>query len=367
MKVIDVTEFYSERGGGVRSYLEAKEHILCQLGHGSLLLAPGPPALSTPHVRRLGGPTMPYDPTYHFLWRPDKIRALVAAENPDVLEVHSPYVAAVGALMSSPRSFGIRTFFWHSDFIDTYKRVLGAMRPRFAPLLENVAVPLWAWVRRIADGCAATFCASDWQARKLGEHGVKATRIPFGVDKDVFRVVSEPTHARSFVAVGRLAVEKQWDVVIDAFGRIVERHPDASLTVFGDGPERARLERQATGMNVRFSGFDRDRKALARALGQSRALLHGCPHETFGIAVAEAVACGTPVVVPDEGGAAELAHETHSEKYRAGDANACAAAIERLLARDEATLRTAAADAARSILSVREHFDRLLDHYRSLR
>ena len=85
MKVVDVTEFYSERGGGVRSYLEGKQHILCQLGHQSLLLAPGPPSGSTDHLRRLGGPPLPYDPTYHLLWRPDKVREAIAAERPTVV------------------------------------------------------------------------------------------------------------------------------------------------------------------------------------------------------------------------------------------------------------------------------------------
>jgi len=368
MKVIDVTEFYSERGGGVRSYLESKQHILCQLGHDSLLVVPGPVARSTPSVRRVGGPSMPYDPTYHFLWRPDKIRTLVAEERPDVLELHSPYVAAVGGLICERQSFGIRTFFWHSDFIDTYKRVLGAMSPRMMPVLEGTAVTLWAWVRHIAHSCVATFCASEWQKRKLSKHGVTATRIPFGVDKDVFRLRDEPRRADgSFVAVGRLAVEKRWDVVIDAFVRVAQRHPRAALTIFGDGPERERLERRAAGARVTFEGFERDKQRLADALARADALVHGCPHETFGIAVAEAIACGTPVIVPNEGGAAELAREAHAELYASGDVNACAAAMERLLARDPQALRRGTTEASRSILSVREHFDRLLEQYRALR
>src|SRR4051812_43733208 len=42
MKVLDVTEFYSERGGGVRSHLTLKSHVLCQLGHEHVVVAPGP-------------------------------------------------------------------------------------------------------------------------------------------------------------------------------------------------------------------------------------------------------------------------------------------------------------------------------------
>jgi len=307
---------------------------------------------------------MPYDPTYHLLWRPDKIREAVRTACPDVLEIHSPYVAALGALLSKPGTFGIRTFVWHSDFIDTYERVLVEGREALRPLARGVAVPLWAWVRRIANGCAATFCASRWQVGKLARHGVVAEHLPFGVDKETFRPRGGE-RSGTFVASGRLAIEKRWDVVLDAFARVSAKRPNARLVIFGDGPERARLEMRAT-QNVHFAGFERDRDKLAEALASADALVHGCPHETFGLAVAEAIACGAPVVVPDEGGAAELARPEFSETYRAGDAEACAAAMERLLARDPFALRDAATRAAEGILSMREHFERLLARYRAL-
>jgi alpha-1,6-mannosyltransferase len=350
MKVVDVTEFYSERGGGVRSYLEGKEHILCQLGHESILLAPGPPSKSTRAVHRLGGPPLPYDPTYHLLWRPDKIREATAAERPDVLEIHSPYVAALGAMMARPRTFGIRTFVWHSDFIDTYERVL------------HVPIPLWGWVRRIARACSTTFCASAWQVAKLARHGVTAEHLPFGVDKDTFRPRARKSRdGVVLVACGRLAIEKRFDVVVDSMARL----PEARLVLYGDGPERARLERRAP-KNVRFEGFVRNREELAAAFADADAFVHGCPHETFGIAVAEAIASGTPVVVPDQGGASELVRDAFGERYASGDPEACAAAIRRLLARDRATLRDAAAAGAREVLSMREHFERLLARYEDL-
>ena len=131
VKVLDVTEFYSERGGGVRSHLTLKGHVLCQLGHEHVVVAPGPgdatrttamlvarrrasmtrrrrcsatasrTATGSANARasRVGrARPSPYDPTYHLLWRCDKIRAIVARERPDVLEIHSPYIAAASAL-----------------------------------------------------------------------------------------------------------------------------------------------------------------------------------------------------------------------------------------------------------------------------
>jgi alpha-1,6-mannosyltransferase len=376
MKVLDVTEFYSQRGGGVRSHLTLKEHISRQLGHEVIVLAPGPKDGASDHgVRTIPGPAMPYDPSYHLLWRIDKIRAEIARVHPDVLEIHSPYVAALGCLAAKRGSFRARTFFWHSDFIDTYREVLATKMP-YAPIARAVE-PLWGWVRRIGRGCGATIASSRVMADKLRAHGVpRVELIPFGVDKMLFRpqARSEATRARLldgspgplFVGVGRFAIEKQWDVVIRAFARIRETLPGARLWLFGDGPERESLERMAREVeHVQFAGFVRDRAELASTLASADVLLHGCPFETFGIGVAEAVACGLPIVVPDRGGAAEQATGASARTFASGEASACAAAaIE--LARAGTTIADAASAAARAVPTIEDHFRALYALYARL-
>lgn len=369
VKIVDVTEFYSQRGGGVRSHLEAKNHILCQLGHQHRILAPGPPSKSTEALELLGGPALPYDPTYHLLWRVDKVIDFVRQQPPDVLEIHSPYVAAAACLAVPNRDFGIRTLFWHSDFIDTYRRVLLARLPG----AELAVRPLWAWVRAIGRACALTLVGSAGQRDKLIEHGMpNVTFVPMGVDKNVFRPDKADPARRTvllggedtlLVAVGRFAVEKRWDVVLDAHRRLRASGARVALAMFGDGPERGRLERLA-GPGVRFHGFERDRGVLASALASADALVHACPYETFGATIAEAVACGTGVVVPDEGGAGEQARNDGAARtYPAGNAAACAAAVSALLAMAPAAKREAALLAAARVPAIRAHFTRTLELY----
>jgi len=366
------------RGGGVRSHLSQKSHVSCQLGHEARVIAPGPrdgPGRAGDAVDFVRGPPLPYDPTYHLLWRLDKVRERVTRERPDVLEIHSPYLAAVSAL-SIPRSaFGVRTFVWHADFIDTYLR--DGLERRFGGprVVDAVVEPLWAWVRTIARASDATFVASRWQLGKLEAHGVpRLVHLPFGVEKATFRPEARDPALRAeilggrrgplVVAIGRFAVEKRWDVVFDAFARW--REPEAVLAVFGDGPERAALEARSRGEDVRFFGFERDRDRLARALASSDVLLHGCPHETFGLGVAEAIATGLPAVLPDKGGAAEQADPASTELYASGDAAACAAALKRITRRDPAGLRAAALAAAARVGSVEDHFRALYGVYRDL-
>lgn len=329
---------------------------------------------------RVKGPASPYDPSYHLLIDTRKVREIVWRERPDVLEIHSPYMAALGALRAAPATYGIRTFQWHSDFIDTYGGVLEDKAP-FLParLVRGATRPLWALVRAIARRCDATLVASRWQLRKLTAHGVpNVVHRPFGIERDVFRpsrrsearrrellgLAGRRRDAALVVGVGRFAIEKRWDVVIDAFLRVRARGRDGVLVLFGDGPERERMRALAEGggayaRDVVFAGFTKDRSALAEALASADALVHGCPFETFGLSIAEAMSCGLPAVVPDEGGAAEMHDPESGERYPAGDPEACAAALERVLdraARSGVMLRAAAARAAARLPSVDEHF-----------
>lgn len=326
----------------------------------------------------VSGPALPYDPTYHLLFRLDKVRSLILQEKPDVLEIHSPYAAALASLSMSPKAFGIRTFVWHADFIDTYLR--GALEKRLGVWgTDKTVEPLWAWVRRIAHGCSATFAATRWQAEKLESHGVERVRcVPFGVEKTMFaperrsdewrRAMLGDDHAKSpiLVAIGRMAVEKRWDVVVAAYKKIAEK-TGARFAIFGDGPERTKLEAElAEFSGVKFFGFENDREKLATALASADLLIHGCPFETFGLGVAEALACGLPAVLPDEGGAAEQASPESTLLYKSGDAAACAQAIEEMLARDPIELRARARRSAENVGSVEDHFATMLSAYEEL-
>ena len=407
MKVLDVTEFYSERGGGVRSHLTLKSQVLCRLGHQHIVVAPGArdseeevvadvgtdvarPAGSA-KVIRIRGRASPYDPTYHLLTRFDKIAGIVERERPDILEVHSPYLAALGAMRAKREHYGARTFQWHSDFIDTYAGVLGGVLPgpRSARMVERVVSPLWGLVRGIAKRCEATLVAAEWQVDKLREHGVpRVQKVPFGIERDTFRteartaagrrellsLVPRPTDERTrvIVGVGRFAVEKRWDVVIDAFLALRERAPerDLALVLLGDGPERARMLARAGGsLDIVLPGFVKDRQTLASRLAAADLLLHSCPFETFGLSIAEAMSCGLPTVVPDAGGAAEMYVPDAGERYASLDVIACADATERLLDRlvvEEPAVRAAAANAAARLPNVMEQFEGQIRLYESL-
>ena len=325
---------------------------------------------------RFAGPALPYDRTYHLLGRLDKVRTQILHEGTDVLEAHSPYLAAAAIVGSGRSATRIRTAFWHSDHVGSYAqptldRWLGLR------LAQVATAPLWQGMRALLWPFDAVFAAGRAQANRLRRAGVRdVIHVPFGVDTGTFHPGARREDERArwlagakdgavlLVGVGRFAVDKRWDVLLDAFAQIRNSRP-AVLVLFGDGPERERLEARAP-PGVRFAGFEQDRAKLARALASADLLAHASPYETFGLGVAEAVACGLPIVVPRSGGAAESADPDSSEVYADLDVSECAAAIERLLCRDPGELRARALDAAARVPSIERHFSTVLDAYGDL-
>jgi alpha-1,6-mannosyltransferase len=380
VKILDLAEFFSERGGGVRAYLTQLLREGGKRGHELVVVAPGPrdeeSALEGGRVVRLRGPAMPYDPSYHALTALGAARARIRAERPDVLQASAPYVAAtVVATERAP----LRVLVIHSDFIDTYARpVLSRVGgPRLA---DFALAPPWKLFARLAGRFDLTLVSGAWLAAKLRRHGVpRVVCVPFGIDHarfcpahhdpmaraEMLGPMASTPGARLLVIAGRLAVEKRARLALEACAR-ASREVPVAVAVMGDGPERGRLEAlaQRLGLCVTFTGFLKDREQYARMLASADALVHACAVETFGFVVAEALASGVPVVVPRAGGAAEFVNDDCAETFAAdGGPVAAAVATLRLLRRPAAPLRDAAVRAAAKVDDASAHFDRLFSLY----
>jgi alpha-1,6-mannosyltransferase len=380
VKIVDVSEFYAERGGGVRTYTHHKLRAAQERGHEVVVLAPG---VRGGEERRDGGrivwiesPRLPVDRRYGVFVSPRAVHAAIARERPDLVEASSPWSGAL-CCASYPGSVP-KAMVFHQDAVAVYGHTLldwGLSRER----IDSLCSPYWRLLRKLTSDFDLTVTAGEWLAQRLQEQGITNARaVPFGCDKTPFdpglrdealraRTLAElglPADATLLVAVSRHHPEKRLHTLCEAVARLRERHP-VGLVIYGDGPMRPLVERWARrSPGIRVAGFTADRAELARMLASADALLHGSAAETYGIAVAEALCSGLPVVVPDRGGAAELAGPECSESYPAGDVDACARAVERLMARPASGLRAAAV--AHSRVAVRdadEHFDSLFALY----
>jgi alpha-1,6-mannosyltransferase len=140
------------------------------------------------------------------------------------------------------------------------------------------------------------------------------------------------------------------------------------LVIYGDGPLRNWIKRNAARVpGVYLAGFVTDREEIATSLASADAMLHGSAAETYGLVIAEALCSGLPIIVPNQGGAADLADPSYAETYAPGDVAGCSAAIEALLDRDRAALVAGCARAAQhEIGTMDDHFHQLFELYERL-
>jgi glycosyltransferase involved in cell wall biosynthesis len=143
------------------------------------------------------------------------------------------------------------------------------------------------------------------------------------------------------LAAGRLAPQKGFDLLIEAFGKLSERHPNWDLAIVGQGPERSRLE-----MEISESGL-KQRVLLpgwagnvADWYGRADLYVMSSRYEGFPNALAEAMAHGLPAVSFDcDTGPKDIIRDgTDGFLVPKEDAGALVAALDRLMG--DADLRT---------------------------
>lgn len=131
---------------------------------------------------------------------------------------------------------------------------------------------------------------------------------------------------RHYLAVGRLAPQKNFGLLIEAFAQMAR--PEDRLTIVGEGTERARLERQigtlGLGGQIELAGHQ---SPVDSWLAAADALVLSSDYEGLGIVVIEALAAGLPVVATDCSPNIALLIDGVGRRVPVGDAAALASAM----------------------------------------
>jgi glycosyltransferase involved in cell wall biosynthesis len=218
-----------------------------------------------------------------------------------------------------------------------------------------------------ADRIFLSFHAVDYpslrERSRLGPAERTALRAKYGIPS-----------GRLILYVGRLVERKGVRVLIEAFKRVKAACPDAALLLVGDGYQRGELERLCRDEAIpdvyftgsvpyhevpRFYGL-----ADLFVLPSIPAMVTVWGEEVWGFVVAEAIACGLPVVVTEKvGGSDDLVREgINGHVVAAGDPAQLAAAMVRILA--DPPLRGRMGDAAQRVAQ-EFSYDRAAEGYRA--
>lgn len=384
MRIVDVNEIYAPTGGGVRTYVDRKMSIVADMGHELIVVAPG---REDREEERPGGgrviwrrsPRQPFDSNYGLFWDAAPIHALLDRFEPDVVECCSPWRPAwiVGDWQPAGGRRVLKSYFAHGDNMEAYAKTY---MERYATAANIERAFAWydRYTARFLQRFDAVVTNGPALAKRLRRRGLRVdAALTLGIERHHFSPALRdeelragllaqcglPADAHLLVGIGRHHREKRWPLVIDAVRRAGTRRP-VGLVLIGQGMSTALLQRAVgDSPHVRLFRPVYDRQRLARIMASADALIHGGSSEPFGLVAYEALACGAPMIVPDEGGAFEASAPGYAETFQAGSAEACAAAIDRFFARPQDELRAAAAAAARDVRSDEEHAAALIAHY----
>jgi len=313
MHVVDATLFFSPTSGGVKRYLLAKhEWMHAHTSWRHSLVVPGENTSHSPDdISMVAGGLVPGAFNYRLPLNPLHWSRAIDRLEPDLIEVGDAFHPAWAAASVANRRGIPLVAFYHSNFPQLAGRRLG-----------NAAQKLIEWyVRLTYERAQVVLAPSRHMCDYLRSIGIMhAGCQPLGVDVDTFNPERRGRDLRAelglrpdtrlLVFAGRFSAEKNIPVLVEAFRRLGE--PYHLLLIGGDESARSG--------NVTRMPYCRDNRTLAEYFASADAFVHAGAHETFGLVVLEALACGRPVVAPRAGAIPEIFDESAGQLVDAHDA-----------------------------------------------
>lgn len=204
---------------------------------------------------------------------------------------------------------------------------------------EFFEAPRWRLDEKVARArfvaCISHFARSQMMLFSDEAHWNKLTIVHCGVTPTNYGQRPRGSYGKRILFVGRLAAVKGASLLLEAVANVRAAHPELSLTIVGDGPDRTRLEARAAALGladvVTFLGYQ-SQPAVAEILEQSDMLVLPSFAEGVPVVLMEAMASRLPVIASRVAGIPELVeHGASGLLLPPGDVEALAAGIEALL------------------------------------
>lgn len=308
LRIAQLANFVGPVSGGMRQALSQIGAGYCAAGAERILVIPGEEDKveetcdgTIVHIRapRIGN-------NYRMIAFPQKALRVLEQFQPTSVEVSDKWTLSRAGSWARKRDVG-SVLFSHERLTD----MLANWLQRQVGVTEIVG----ALNRRLAKEFDVVVTTSRYAAEEFENTGARMELVPLGVDLQVFNPsVAHPPAAGEgplqLCHVGRMSREKDPQLAIRTAVELHRRGVPIQMHVYGTGADLDWLKEIAGDAPVEFHGYVDGRAKVAEAFGRAHISLSVSPNETFGLAVLEALATGTPVVTANRGGAHELVEAT---------------------------------------------------------
>jgi glycosyltransferase involved in cell wall biosynthesis len=274
----------------------------------------------------------------------------------DVVETASvPYVHLFPLARACRRARRPLLVTWYEYWGAYWADYVGAVRAPVYRLIERLAAGVGAGVTATSGLTAGRLAPRRGEPVDVVPCGLRIAAVQAAARSTVGSAAaggSSPAPASApppLVFAGRLLADKRVDLLLRAVALLAPTGSGPLLTVFGDGPDRPRLERLAGELGVAervvFRGYVPANEDVWAAFGAAQLAVQPSEREGFGLFPLEAMAAGLPVVYcsSPESAVPELVRDGVEGVETPAEPAALAATLARLLAGDGERARLAAA------------------------
>ncbi|MEM1128703.1 MAG: glycosyltransferase family 4 protein [Bacteroidota bacterium] len=281
----------------------------------------------------------------------------------------------VGALFEGP---GMPVVSWVQGPPQTEWRAIERLRPQIQQLCGRMLYTklrvFYAYKQRAARRELArtdhVICGSPWARQHVIDFGVAPARVhalPYPIDLELFRPEEQaPLHAgrHTLLWLGRIDPRKRLDLMLDGFKLLLDERRDVHLELIGRlnyAPEYGQLIRDFPYPDHLTYRDAIQRDEVPDLLNRVAVAVQPSEDENFGSTVAEALCCGTPVVMGPTNGTAAYGGEASFlfESYTPGAVKHALAEALEALARRPDELRATARQTAEEAFDTRRVVDQL--------
>lgn len=264
----------------------------------------------------------------------------------DMVHSHHPVLLGQTAAHKAAKYHLPLVFTFHSRYWE-YSRYIGSIGQDFVK--EQIDNVLCDYLQK----CHHIITPSDSLKQILFEEygfSEQITTIPTGVDLALFNLEIKKAQRKKrqwgdeiiLISAGRLAIEKNWDTLMEAAALVMGKIPNLRLVLLGDGMERRKLNKKARSLGISekvemAGGVDLD--AVSNYLVAADVFCFASVAEAQGLVTLEAMAAGLPVAAVDGSGTRDILEDGVQGFMTDNDPLSLSQGIEKLVTDQELRLK----------------------------